>query len=104
MRTRIAAIVLAAVPFLVALGFLLTLLSSTGPDGWGVIVAFLYASIALAALGGVAIVLAFLKRQPSALDIPARVISIVSVVCFAPPAGFGLMLGVMMMFPPAVNA
>lgn len=104
MRMRIVSIVLAAIPFLVAAGFLLALMSSTGPEGWGVMVAFLYASIALTALGFAAIILAFLKRQPSALDIPARVISIASVFVFAPPAGFGLILGLMMMFPPAVNA
>jgi hypothetical protein len=103
MRTRIAAIVLAAIPFLVAMGFLLALVSSTGPEGWGVIVAFLYTSIALTVLGFAAIILAFLKREPSALDIPSRVVSIISVVCFAPPAGFGLILGIMMLFPPAVN-
>lgn len=104
MRTRIVSIVLAAIPFLVALGFLLALISSTGPEGWGVMVAFLYTSIALTVLGIAAIILAFLKREHSALDIPSRVISIISVVFFAPPAGFGFILGFMMMFPPAVNA
>jgi drug/metabolite transporter (DMT)-like permease len=101
---RIASIILASVPFVVSMGFLVALGNASGPEGYGVFIALLYACIGLAIISAVAVVLAFIKRPPSGLDIPARVISIISLVAFLPAGGFGLLLFVMMLFPPAVNA
>lgn len=101
---RIASIVLAAIPFLVSMAFMVALGNATGPEGYGVFIALLYACIGLALLSSVAVLLAFLRRQPSGLDIPARVISVISAVAFLPAGGFGLILFVMMLFPPAVSA
>lgn len=101
---RIVSIVLGAVPFLVAMVFLVVLGNATGPEGFGVFFVLLFACIGLALLSSVAVLLAFLRRTPSGLDIPARVISIISAVTFIPAGGFGLILLAMTMFPPAVNA
>lgn len=102
---RVVSIVLAAIPFLVATGFLFALSVATGMDGLAVIIAFLFTCIGLAVMSGVAVVLAFLKKPPSGLDVPSRVVSIISLVMFAPPAVFAILFGIMAIVnQPVVNA
>lgn len=104
MRMRVVSLVLAGIPFLVAFCFLIALSYAEGYEGLAVLVYFVFACIGLTILSTVAVVLAFLKRQPSKLDIPSRVASIISLVLFAPVGGFGILFLMMSMVQPAVNA
>lgn len=105
MNLRVVSIVLASIPFVVALGFLLALSVAEGLDGLAVIIAFMATCVGLAVMSAIAVILAFLKKAPSGLDVPSRVISIISLVMFAPPAAFSIIFMVMGVFnQPVINA
>ncbi|WP_323959225.1 hypothetical protein GC088_11885 [Arthrobacter sp. JZ12] len=89
---RLASLILASLPIILLTVFLAVLFSVKGPEGFGVLVYMLEASVLFLALSVTAVVLAFRKRPVSALDIPARVLSIVSVVIMVLPAAGGVLL------------
>lgn len=100
---RIASIILSSVPYVAIMPFLAMLFASTGPEGFGYLFLILYVCAGLTVLSGVAVLLAFLKRPASKLDIPARVLSIISVCVFALPGAFGALFFLMSLDSPPLS-
>lgn len=89
---RIASLILSTTPFIVGFGFLAALFTSQGIEGYAVIFIGLFSCAILMLLSLTSVLLAFLRTENKKLDLPARVMSIISTIIFVPLGAIGILM------------